>query len=241
LSYAIGATSQSVDVSVYDDDGLPVTGLVAATFPTVKYSKAGANADVSITLADLAAIGTAWASGGLKERGEGAYRLDLPNAVFSTAAKVKIRGEDTDKRLLAPLISVGESADIAAAVADALAEQDITVVYALSGSTLSIYKGTEYSATNGNTVAFNYTTLPDLTSGVAKVRIHVPGQDAVIDKALTITNAGTATQTITLTLTGAETSLLIPRAQYVYAIQYKASGATSYSVATEGALIARSQ
>jgi hypothetical protein len=101
-----GITSQSVDVQIVDDAGLPVTGLVAATFPTVKYSISGANSDVTVTLSDLASIGAAYSSGGLRERGEGVYRLDLPDAVFSSSGLVTVRGESSGKRLLLPKIIV---------------------------------------------------------------------------------------------------------------------------------------
>jgi hypothetical protein len=234
LSYAIGATSQSVDVSVYDDDGLPVTGLVAATFPTVKYSKAGANADVSITLADLAAIGTAWASGGLKERGEGVYRLDLPNAVFSTASKVKIRGEDTDKRLLFPLISVGDSEAVADAVEDALTGAELTLQSAFTGGSLTIHKGAEYSTANDNTVDFDFTTLPDLTGGTARFHCRrVNEATPFIDVSLSITNPGTATQTIVWALAATESTKVKPPEQCVGTLVYKTATAVEYAPARE--------
>ena len=101
-----GSTSQSIDVQIVDDSGLPVTGLTNATFPTVKYSIAGANADVTITLASLATTTTAYASGGVVERGEGVYRLDLPNAALSSTGRLTIRGEATGKRLICPKITV---------------------------------------------------------------------------------------------------------------------------------------
>ena len=103
---APGATSQSVDVTIVDDAGLPVLALVAATFPATTYSVAGPNADVGITLADLALITTAYASGGVKERGNGVYRLDLPNAALAAAGRVRVRGEATGKRLLCDTIDV---------------------------------------------------------------------------------------------------------------------------------------
>src|SRR5690606_35453077 len=106
LSFPTGATSKSIDVQIVDDTGLPVTGLVAATFPATKYSK-GTGADATITLADLAAITDAWSSGGVKERGDGVYRLDLPDAVLNAAAIVRLRGEASGKRLLAPPVQVG--------------------------------------------------------------------------------------------------------------------------------------
>jgi hypothetical protein len=98
--FAPGATSKTVDIRIVDDSGLPVPGLVAATMPTIKYSLAGANADATITLADLATLTTAWASGGVFERGEGVYRLDLPDAALATAGHVELRGEATDKRVI---------------------------------------------------------------------------------------------------------------------------------------------
>lgn len=107
LNYAPGSTSVSEDIQIVDDSGLPVTGLVAATFPTLTYSRAGANADVAFpALSDLAAITTAWAAGGVKERGNGVYRLDLPDGIFTSAGVVKVRGEATGKHVLVPWIQV---------------------------------------------------------------------------------------------------------------------------------------
>lgn len=107
MNIALNATSQSLIVSIVDDDGVVVTGLVAATMPDIYYAKAGANAAVQITLSDLATIATAWASGGVKEIGRGDYRLDVPNAAFTTATRVKLSGEATDKHLIHPVIDVG--------------------------------------------------------------------------------------------------------------------------------------
>lgn len=105
---SLNATSKSVDIRIVDDTGLPVTGLVAATFPTLTYSRAGANADVAFpALSDLALITTAYASGGVKERGVGVYRLDVPNAMFTTQGQITIRGEATNKRVMVPVLDVG--------------------------------------------------------------------------------------------------------------------------------------
>lgn len=106
MIYSIGVISQTIDVFIGDDVGLPVLNLTHLTFPAVKYSKAGPNADVSLPLVNLAAITTPWAAGGVKERGEGVYRLDLPDAVFSVEAKVTVRGDETDKHLIAAPIEV---------------------------------------------------------------------------------------------------------------------------------------
>jgi hypothetical protein len=101
-----GSTSQSVTVQIVDDAGLAVTGLVAATFPAVKYKKAGNTAEVAISLSDLAAMTTAWTSGGVKESSGGYYRLDAPDAMFSTAAKVTLIGDASGKHLIFPPIEV---------------------------------------------------------------------------------------------------------------------------------------
>lgn len=107
MIYATGSTSVSIDVQVVDDSGLPVTGLAAATFPTLTYSLAGAHADVAFpALSDLALITTAWAAGGVKERGEGIYRVDVPDSIFTTFGIVTIRGEATGKRLILPKVEV---------------------------------------------------------------------------------------------------------------------------------------
>lgn len=101
MIYLLGSTSISVDIMIVDDSGLPVTGLVAATFPTLTYSLAGPNADVAFpALSDLATITTAYSSGGVKERGNGYYRLDVPNGAFTTGGVVTIRGEATGKHVL---------------------------------------------------------------------------------------------------------------------------------------------
>jgi hypothetical protein len=107
INVPTGTTSYSIDVKVLNDSGVPVTGLVAATFPATSYSKGSNAAATSITLSDLAAITTAYTSGGLKERSAGVYRLDLPNGALSSTAAVTVLGYTTGKHLFAPPIQVG--------------------------------------------------------------------------------------------------------------------------------------
>lgn len=150
---APGSVSQSIDVLIVDDSGLPVPGLVAATFPTVTYSKAGANADVPITLADLATITTAWASGGVKERGSGYYRLDVPDAAFNVDARVTIRGEASGKRVISPPIDV-RTAPTAAEVAAALAEQRNIYLYTPAlAQVLDLFQGDSYQTADGRGIS----------------------------------------------------------------------------------------
>jgi len=102
-----GATGQSIDIQIVDDAGLPVTGLLAAGFPSLKYSIAGANADVSFpSLSDLDTLTTGFAAGGVKERGEGVYRVDCPNAMFADAGRVKIRGEASGTHVIVDTIEI---------------------------------------------------------------------------------------------------------------------------------------
>jgi hypothetical protein len=102
----LGAARQSLDVLLVDDAGLPLTGLVAATFPAVRWSRAGAHPDQALALWDLPSLTAAWSDGGVRERGGGRYRLDLPDAVFEAQGEVSVRGEAGGKHLLAPWIEV---------------------------------------------------------------------------------------------------------------------------------------
>jgi len=108
MPYLIAGTSTpSVDVFFCDDSGLPLTGKVAADFPTVYFSISGANSKTTITLSDLAAETTAYSSGGLKERAGGWYRLDLPTSSATTAgSKVTPFGYSTDKNVICPTYDV---------------------------------------------------------------------------------------------------------------------------------------
>jgi hypothetical protein len=101
---APGATSLSLIIEIVDDSGLPVTGLVSATFPTTKYVRAG-SAAAAITTSDLGAANSAYSSGGVFEIGSGRYRLDLPDAAIATAChSIEIFGEASGKRIVAPQI-----------------------------------------------------------------------------------------------------------------------------------------
>ena len=93
LSIKAGSTSQSINVFILDSastTGAGKTGLVFNSAGlTAYYSHAGADATATaITLATLAAVNSAWSSGGFKEIDAtgmpGWYRLDLPNAVVAS-------------------------------------------------------------------------------------------------------------------------------------------------------------
>lgn len=101
-----GATSVSITIQIVDDTGLAVTGLAAATFPTTYYSRAGETLPAAISLSDLAAQNSAYSSGGVKELAGGYYRLDVPDAAFTTASRVRIIGEASGKHIIYPVIAV---------------------------------------------------------------------------------------------------------------------------------------
>lgn len=135
MIYPPGATSISIDVGVYDDTGLPVTGLVAATLPAIYWTLSGNTASTSITLSDLVAITTAYSSGGVKERAgsAGIYRLDLPNAALTSAGDVRIYGEASGKHLVCEAITVGNIASNAVQMSGtALTARDIGASVLLS-------------------------------------------------------------------------------------------------------------
>lgn len=78
--------SKSIFMYIVDTLGAPKTGLAFDTAGLLaSYARQGA-ARVAITPVTLAALTTAWASGGFKEvdatNMPGVYRLDVPNAAF---------------------------------------------------------------------------------------------------------------------------------------------------------------
>ncbi len=106
MSYYVGSGNHSIDVQVVDDDGLPVISLVASTFSLVSWSRAGAYADETITLLDLASLTSNWEAGGVKERDDGYYRLDLPNTIFAVTGLVRVWAEGLNFHLLAPDLEI---------------------------------------------------------------------------------------------------------------------------------------
>ena len=92
LSILAGATSQSILVDLYIlSTGAAQTGLAFnSSGLTAYYSFVGTNAtSTAITLATLAAVNSAYSSGGFKEidatNMPGIYRLDLPNAAIAAS------------------------------------------------------------------------------------------------------------------------------------------------------------
>lgn len=82
-----GSTSRSVTVDIIDStDGTPETGVVFNTSGIDLWYRREGAARTAITEATLAALTTAWSSGGFLHVSDGTYRLDLPDAAFATGA-----------------------------------------------------------------------------------------------------------------------------------------------------------
>jgi len=152
---APGTTGQSIDVFVGDDGGLAVTGLTASTFPAVSYSLGNNTAAVAITLSDLAAITSAYSSGGLKERSGGWYRLDLPAGALAATATVKLIGDATGKHLLCePIVVANVPSDL-----QTVKTQTVTAAGAVTINANVGFAGTP-GASNGGLRVSDY-TAPD--------------------------------------------------------------------------------
>lgn len=94
LSVVAGATSQSITIKILDSSSTIGAGLSALVYNTsgliCYYTFTGTNAAATaVTLATLAAVNSAYSSGGFKEidatNMKGYYRLDLPNAAIAAS------------------------------------------------------------------------------------------------------------------------------------------------------------
>lgn len=82
-----GSTSRSVTVDIIDStDGTPETGVVFNTSGIDLWYRREGAALTAITEVTLAALTTAYTSGGFLAVANGTYRLDLPDAAFATGA-----------------------------------------------------------------------------------------------------------------------------------------------------------
>ena len=90
------ATSQTIDIFVLDSSSTIGAGLTGLAFNTAGltcyYRKGALGTPTSVTLATLALVTTAWATGGFiavdATNMPGVYRLDIPNVVIDTAGMV---------------------------------------------------------------------------------------------------------------------------------------------------------
>lgn len=94
-------------------DGTEVNTKAAADL-TVTYRRQGGTRQ-TVTLSDLAAIDSAWSSGGVKFDADGLYRLDLPDAAVTTGADfVMVSAQCTGSYVFHERIPLPTDASIAA-------------------------------------------------------------------------------------------------------------------------------
>lgn len=93
-----GATDQSVTIQIIDSaTGLPETSVAHDTSGIDLWYRRDGAAVVSITEAALTALTDAHSDGGIEPIGNGAYRLDIPDAAFASGVNaVEIGGTITD-------------------------------------------------------------------------------------------------------------------------------------------------
>ena len=140
-----GATSQTFMVYAIDNlTGQPKTGLAHSDI-TARYERARAAA-VSITMANLAAITTAYTSGGWEEidstNCKGWYRFDIPDAVFATGVDCAIVTMQATNALITPIAVELKAIDFtilgnAALNASVDVEQDVTIYEGANAPTLA--------------------------------------------------------------------------------------------------------
>ena len=173
---ALNASTPSVIVQIVDDSGLPVTGLNAATFPTVYFGLAGTNIFDILSLTDIA-LGDAWLGndGGLAEYRDGRYRLDLPNSITATAGAWSVWGEASGKRLLCPLLEVTADPVRLLDVWNASQSGDFTLTgpAIATDGTLTLYRGMDYYVADSNSLNF---TIP-----LSRVDLSVSGTTAYLE------------------------------------------------------------
>lgn len=92
-TFLAGVTSQTIDIFIQDSSSTIGAGLAGLVFNTAGlkayYRKGATGSSTAITLATLATVGTAWATGGFIEidatNMKGMYRLDVPDTVFASS------------------------------------------------------------------------------------------------------------------------------------------------------------
>ena len=163
-----GSTNPSIDLFLGDDSGLPVSGKTYSNFPTTYYSVGGAVAKTAITFASLASESTAYTSGGLIERSNGWYRLDLPVAAVATAGvNLAVFSEGTGLHLYcAPIwISAGTAGYMAldwAQIANKTTANNLSST--LISSSQSVGASAQWNVTSDTTASATATTITGLVA-----------------------------------------------------------------------------
>lgn len=138
-TFKAGATSQSIDVEVYDTSVINGDGLAGLAFGTsglTAYYRVGATGTPTAITLVTQTVGGAWTSGGFVEVGtpsmRGQYRLDLPNAVIAAGpyATVHLYGATNMARCVSELEIVSYDpynvTTERTAMADAILDRDMS-------------------------------------------------------------------------------------------------------------------
>lgn len=237
---APGQTSVKDVFQLVDDSGIGIEPMDYSSLPTVVGYVVPGSPLVVVTPVALDDADSAYTPGGVFGLGYGGFfRFDWPDgAVPTTANKASfLIGEETGKHIISrPLMTIQTAAEIAAALTD----QDITIVSAWSGSTLTIHKGAAYSVGNGRSVDYALPSpVPDLTGGAAKFRMIADSGEELIEHTLTLSGEGTASQKAIWELPAEKSNNVRPPTQGTGFILYKAAAESEFSIAYEFTVQAR--
>lgn len=90
----VGNQSPIISMKFIDSStGVEETGVVAATTGLALWYWKPGGTKTTITPSDLAALDSAYSSGGMKHISNGEYRLDLPAAAVSASGHLRVGGE----------------------------------------------------------------------------------------------------------------------------------------------------
>jgi len=221
MDYDTGSTSVSLNIQVLNDDGIEVTGQLAANFPAISWAiDSNVAATAFPTLNDLGSITAAYNPGGVFERGGGCYRLDAPNAMFANAGNVVLIGEATNFHVLCPPIAVRPS------INSLLAAGKVAIVSPVSSGidlTLTLVRGDDYATARAQ--ALQWTDpggiWPTMANGTTvQFVIRDSSTDMVLLSANgTVVNGSGNNKQVQVQLTSAQTATLPLGSRAFYCVQ----------------------
>jgi hypothetical protein len=158
MQITAGSTDVQIPIYCRTSTGAALTGKVAADF-ALTYRRAGAN--VSISLSNLTALTDAHSDGGIKEVGNGEYRLDLPDAACAAGVnQVSVGGTVAGGVVLGYPIALDNTWSAASRTLTQSAASVIAAVTTTTGSTITIDQSYDLDVTlTGLTISAGRTKL----------------------------------------------------------------------------------
>lgn len=217
-----GATSQSTVIRLISSSGTGVTGKVASNL-TASYLRQGGTR-TAITLSDLAAVNSAYSSGGVKEidatNFPGLYRLDLPDAAIATGVEWVVIGVTCSGAIDYMTLMVLKTtvvADVAAAVW-AVATRTLTAISDSSGVTtlLSRIVGTLASGTHNPQSGDAYAVVNNGSYGNSALKSLIDALPTAAAIATAVWAAGTRTLTSISSLAASIASAVLDASAAAY-------------------------